>query len=698
MLDDVRILAIGLAAVIDTVLLLAMWEKPNRRHVAVWMLLLAGGAWLWHAGSFLHVLLAGTGELGHFEWRVPVRLVMAAGLLLMPASLLHGVLRLWRYGLAQQPRDPRLLLAYLPLCALGPIALALGRHLREDFLVAVEAWVGPYLVWLGAVNLLAAVGFLVLRTSIRLPRADVFFRWMAVTLVGVTAVAVLQVLYGRQLGPPLAGWLELVVIVSPVAPGMVFAYFVVRHRFAPLIVERSLIYGGILLGLMLLHRVVVETFRDELSERYRIDLAVVEGVLGLVLVLSYAPLRRRIAQAVHKLLGSSPDATRRAIGALSVELSSRAGQPPGALFAWFVESLPGAIQVEYAAGWLFDTGGTVCLRAGDSARLDDAAVAELDAGIRRARTRVCTWADPACEHGAGLLEAAEAAVAMIVERSGIRGLIVLGRQPLNQPPGEEELAALVLLVEQAAAALDNSRLLAERRAAEDRAAQAEKLSMLGLLAGSIAHEIKNPLSSIKTLAAVLAEDLGPDSPHTGDLRLVQAEIDRLARTTSQLLEFSRPARAVPQPVCVVNALERTLAVLGHLARQRDVTIETTLSHGLPAVSISEAALREVFFNLLLNSVEAAGPGGRVTVACRQHNGCVVAEVHDTGPGLPPDVRERLFEPFVSTKDGGTGLGLYTAARRLQEAGGRIGCECGSGAGTTFRIELPCEAKANASRE
>jgi signal transduction histidine kinase len=211
--------------------------------------------------------------------------------------------------------------------------------------------------------------------------------------------------------------------------------------------------------------------------------------------------------------------------------------------------------------------------------------------------------------------------------------------------------------------------------------------MLGLLAGSIAHEIKNPLSSIKTLAACLAEDLGADSPHAGDLQLIQGEIDRLARTTTGLLEFARPARAGAASASPAAALERTLAVLRHLARERGVVLDAQIDSHTAAVAMDEPALRDVFFNLLSNSIDAAGAGGRVAVGCRQENGCVVAEVSDSGPGLPAEVRERLFEPFASTKDSGTGLGLYTVARRIREAGGRIACES-SPTGTRFRIEIP----------
>src|SRR5205807_1269078 len=104
----------------------------------------------------------------------------------------------------------------------------------------------------------------------------------------------------------------------------------------------------------------------------------------------------------------------------------------------------------------------------------------------------------------------------------------------------EEINAVLLLVEQLTITLDHSLLVAERLDAERRAGQAEKLAALGLLASSLAHEIKNPLSAVKAIATVLAEDLGPDSPHAEDVGLILGEVNRLAATTMQLLEFARP--------------------------------------------------------------------------------------------------------------------------------------------------------------
>jgi signal transduction histidine kinase len=288
-----------------------------------------------------------------------------------------------------------------------------------------------------------------------------------------------------------------------------------------------------------------------------------------------------------------------------------------------------------------------------------------------------------------VLRSAEASLAVVLAHENVAGLLLFGRGRRNRQPSEEEANAVALLAEQLAITLDNALLQAERLAAERRALQAEKLSALGLLASSLAHEVKNPLSAIKTIATVLAEDLGEGSPHAEDLRLILGEVDRLSATTGQLLEFARPASAARAPGSVGEVLTGTLRLLRHLARQQGVALETRLEEGLPPVRADEHALREIFFNLLSNSIEAAGQGGQVTVACRRLNGCVVAEVTDSGPGIAAAVRDRLFEPFLTTKESGTGLGLYLVGRRVRELGGEVRCDSGPGRGTSFTVRLPC---------
>ena len=251
--------------------------------------------------------------------------------------------------------------------------------------------------------------------------------------------------------------------------------------------------------------------------------------------------------------------------------------------------------------------------------------------------------------------------------------------------------ALALLVEQFGVTLHNSRLQALQSAAEHRVLQQEKLSTLGLIAGSLAHEIKNPLSSIKTITRVLSEELGPQSPHAEDLRMISGEIERLSMSTTELLDAARPPRNGQASTSFAELLSPTLRLLQHLARERRAALEVALPEPTLPLSLDQVSLREIVFNLVANGLEAAGTGGKVGLMCRQEDSQLAIDVHDTGPGFTAEQRAQLFEPFFTTKATGTGLGLYIVARRVRELGGQIDCASVPRQRTTFSVRFPLKS-------
>jgi signal transduction histidine kinase len=690
MFDNLQLLGLAGAAAIDTVLFLALLERRNRPHVSVPVLVLGAGAWLWHAAALLLVLLSDlTGDLALPARRICMA-VMALGLLLMPSAMLHGVWRLLRTGLTlRRGPDPRHLLAYLPLAVMVPALALIAAGERGRFLATLEPLVTPYVVGLAAVNLGTAAVFVACRRRVELPRAGQFLGAMAAALVGMTALQLFVFLHARQAWPAGEDYWLLAVTLSPLLPALLFAYYVLRYNFMRLILERTLVYGAIVIGVLVFHRLAFEDVTRALPERARVPLGLLEGMVIAALVLVYQPFRTRTAEALRYLLGAPAARIRERSRRLAMELSARSGQPPGELLAWFVEAVRAAFEVEYAAAWLFGPPGPVGVRSGETCQLADAGALALHDELRSARALVVSTRDPPMPTVADGLQTADASLAVVLAHKGVAGLLVLGRCRRNRQLGEEEVNAVALLAEQLAITLDNAQLQAERLAAERRALQREKLAALGLLASSIAHEVKNPLSAIKTIATVLAEQWGQDSPHAEDLRVILGEVDRLSGTTAQLLEFARSTPGSSAPGSVAEALTGTLRLVRHLARQQDVALEARLEEGLPPVRADVHSLREIFLNLLINSIDAAGRGGQVTVACRRENGCVVTEVGDSGPGLAPEVRDRLFEPFLTTKEKGTGLGLYLVGRRIRELGGQVCCASGPDRGTQFTVRLPC---------
>lgn len=692
---QIELASLSAAAVFETALLLALLERRNWARAPLPVVLLVFGTWLWHAASLGHLLLdSAAGSAGVLD--LTCRLAMAAGLLLIPSAMLHGVARLGRSGLdCGVTPDPRYGAIYLPLVVLLPIEAALVRAPHAPFLESLEGWIAPYAVWLASVNLVAAVGMLRLKRDLPRAHADHFLRLVAGILAALAILQPFVLLVARFVWPELAPWLLLAVSLSPAMLAVLFAYFVLRFNVMRLVLERSILYGVLLAAGWLVHQILFAGLREQLHDRYRLDLEIVEAMVLAALVLAYPPARRRTAEALRYLLGSRVGRVRERLREISLELAGQVGRPTGETAAWFAGQLREGLEFQYVAIWLKQGSEPVHVVDGELTREAAAGLeptSPLLAKLAAAKEPWATRKNAPSPEILDKLDETAASLLVLLSAEGLEGTLLVGRRSRNRNLSEEETSAVVLLAEQFSAALAAGRLLAERAEAERRAMQNERLTLLGLLASSIAHEVKNPLSSIRTIAAVLGETLGPASPHAEDLRLIVGEADRLTASVGQLLAVVRPPLSAG-PVQAETVLDSTLTLVRFVARDRGVSLAAEIAEGLRPVQADEGALREIFLNLLTNSIDAAGERGSVEVDCRQQNGHVVASFRDNGPGLSAEVREQLFQPFHTTKPGGTGLGLFITRHRVRECGGEIACESGPERGTCFTVKLPCAAEA-----
>jgi signal transduction histidine kinase len=260
---------------------------------------------------------------------------------------------------------------------------------------------------------------------------------------------------------------------------------------------------------------------------------------------------------------------------------------------------------------------------------------------------------------------------------------------------------LLQAVGQVGVVLENSALLQGKLELERTLARQAQIVQLGEMTARIAHEIKNPLSSIKTIVQVMREEPATSSLHGRDLELIEGEVNRLSATVTQLLNFARPGREAQDRVRLRQAVEATVSFLQHDIRRMGARIENEVPEDLPAIEGSEAAFREILLNLILNSIQAGGGGMRVRLQGwlgMFEDGSeefVVFIVEDDGPGVPADLQERVFQPFFTTKQRGTGLGLAIVRRNVEQMGGRIALESPArqGNGTRFIIHLPLRPRA-----
>ena len=236
------------------------------------------------------------------------------------------------------------------------------------------------------------------------------------------------------------------------------------------------------------------------------------------------------------------------------------------------------------------------------------------------------------------------------------------------------------------------------RQIEAELAREERLAAVGRLAAGLAHEIRNPLVSIRTFTQLLPERHADEEFRSGFLDLTLAEIDRISTLVGEILSYARPDPETaadgeePPATDVADCLEKTCLLLRSHARSAGVTLDFDRALELPSrAAIGEDKLRQVVINLVVNGIQACDGRGRVRVsAAAEPCGKVVLEIGDDGPGMPGEVASRIFEPFFTTRREGTGLGLAVVRKILDDVGASIAVATTVGRGTTFRIELPPE--------
>ena len=227
------------------------------------------------------------------------------------------------------------------------------------------------------------------------------------------------------------------------------------------------------------------------------------------------------------------------------------------------------------------------------------------------------------------------------------------------------------------------RMVASLRDAQAQVVQAERMATLGRVAAGLAHEIRNPLSSVRMHVQILARS--PEVP-AETARIVLSEIDRLEGILSELLAWARPETLSPGPTDLAALAEEALTLMGPQLAHRGIRVVREIGP-VSVIQADRDRLRQVLRNLLANARDALGTGGTLTLRVRQEGDAVALEVADDGPGVPPGIREKVFEPFVTGRKEGTGLGLTISKGAVEMHGGTIAL-VPTPAGSCFRVRLP----------
>jgi len=224
----------------------------------------------------------------------------------------------------------------------------------------------------------------------------------------------------------------------------------------------------------------------------------------------------------------------------------------------------------------------------------------------------------------------------------------------------------------------------------------DRLVSLGELSAYVAHEIRNPLTGIRTTVQFVASKLKNRDPRREDLNDVIQELDRIEQIITGLLMFARPPQSRSQACDLHQVVERTLDLLALQLTDSKVQVTRELAEELPLVIADPDLLQQVFLNLCLNAIQAMPQGGELTLTTgvrrRTKRPLVDVSVADTGAGIPKELMEKIFDPFFTTRSMGTGLGLPISVQIVRDAGGVITARNNAGGGATLRVSLPVPAE------
>jgi signal transduction histidine kinase len=284
-----------------------------------------------------------------------------------------------------------------------------------------------------------------------------------------------------------------------------------------------------------------------------------------------------------------------------------------------------------------------------------------------------------------------------------RGTIIGAIAAVNKTEGSfdaHDRELLSTLAGSTAVAIENARLYqAERELrklveqSQMQLVQTEKLAATGRLAASLAHEINNPLQAIHNSLQLMRSFQLEAQEQQEYLKIADEEIERLMALVASILEFARPPQREMRATNLNDVVERVLALASKYLQHRRVAIKRALAPDLPPVVVAPDELEQVFINLVLNAVDAMPEGGTLRVASwRDEDGRLAVAFSDTGHGIAPEDLKRVFEPFFSTREDGTGLGLTVSHNVVERHGGEIAVESAVGQGTTFTVWLPGTGK------
>ena len=626
----------------------------------------------WHTSNLV-ITLHGLFDLGPDTWTTLLRIadtVAVISITFAYSLLLHVHLHLWAQargrGLNRSERV-RVYLSYIPTIFLLVTVPQLWRGDYAPMLTKLSPFVIPFAFWIAYVlGLIALTEILIARKSGNQSEKRIM-RTLAASFIGVGVVIFAALGFELWEGTVAGAYLKTIANLGSLLPSVLLAYYIYRYRYLEIIIEKSLVVVTFATVVLTVYVFGIRTIGDWMTGRYGVRPGLVEALLILALALLAAPLRGWLAQRFHKLFERE--------AALYKEIVSRIGA-----YAGQYKDLPDLLH-------FVEERTTQALGLRKLEIFTDLSNSWVKEALELSQANA--W-EP-LEDEPLLLDHGFKLGYPMRREDKVEGLLAVDGPAATLTT--DVRSVMELLAGQVAIAIDDSRLLAENFRLERELAERERLASLGRMAATVAHEIKNPLSAIKSIAQVMREDEQLNHEYERDLRLIVGETDRLSQSVTQLLSFARKESAAEQPLTVEELLNSVVHLFQANAREHGIRLESSIESDATLGGKCVSALRDAVSNLLLNALQATPSGGHVKLVAAATDGELSISVEDSGAGVPAELRERIWEPFFTTRQRGTGLGLAIVRKRVQEVGGSALLGSSSnGRGAVFVLRVPLDAK------
>src|SRR5829696_1301125 len=544
----------------------------------------------WHTSNLV-ITLYGLFDLGADTWTTLLRVadtIAVVSITFAYSFLLHVHLHLWANSqnrtLTKSERL-RVYLCYLPTIFLVIAVPLLWAGDYAPMFTKLSFFVIPFAFWIAYVLGLVALTELLIARKSRNRSEKRIMRTLAASFIGVGIVIFAALAAGVGEGTQAGLYLKTIANLGSLLPSVLLAYYIYRYRYLEIIIEESLIVVTFATVVLTVYVFGIRTIGDWMTQWYGIRPGLIEALLILALALLAAPLRGWLAQRFHKLFERE--------AALYKEIVARIGS-----YAGQYKDLSDLLH--FVEERTTDALGLRRLRI---------LVGESEAWVKVVleKSKESGW-EPVEDDPVLTDQGFKLAYALRREDK-VEGLLALDAASASLTPDARSI--LGLLADQIAIAIDDSRLLEENLRLERELAERERLAALGRMAATVAHEIKNPLSAIKSIAQVMRENEGLRKEYERDLGLIVGETDRLSQSVTQLLSFARKESPAGQPLSVDELVRSVADLFRASASEQGIVLDCEIKVHAELTGKSVSALRDALSNLLLNALQAPPQGGNV---------------------------------------------------------------------------------------